>query len=265
MEKGHFRCDANVSLRPPRRDAARHAHRAQEPELLPLRRDGARAPRSRRQAAVLEGGGRVAAGDHGASTRRPRRTRGAAPQGERRRLPLLPGSRPDAARSSPRSRSSGCAPSLPELAEQQCARFQREYGLSAYDARLLTASRALADFFEAAARGARNARRRSPTGCCATARDADGSRARDRATAAHARGARRADARWSSRASPRARSARELLPELVARRRRSRGAGARARPRGGLRRGRARGRRRRRDRRERGERRSAIAAARRRS
>ena len=45
--------------------------------------------------------------------------------------------------------------SLPELAEQKCARFQREHGLSAYDAQQLTASRPLADFFEktAAAHG----------------------------------------------------------------------------------------------------------------
>ena len=41
--------------------------------------------------------------------------------------------------------------SLPELAEHKCARFQREHGLSAYDARQLTSSRALADFFEQAA------------------------------------------------------------------------------------------------------------------
>ena len=38
---------------------------------------------------------------------------------------------------------------LPELADAKCERFQSQYGLSAYDARLLTASRALADFFEA--------------------------------------------------------------------------------------------------------------------
>ena len=36
---------------------------------------------------------------------------------------------------------------LPELAEEKRARFERDYGLSAYDAGLLTQSRALADFF----------------------------------------------------------------------------------------------------------------------
>ena len=41
---------------------------------------------------------------------------------------------------------------LPELPDQKRLRFESEYGLSAHDARLLSASRALADFFEVAAR-----------------------------------------------------------------------------------------------------------------
>jgi len=41
---------------------------------------------------------------------------------------------------------------LPELPDQKHARFVSEYGLSDYDARLLTTSRALADFFERAAK-----------------------------------------------------------------------------------------------------------------
>jgi aspartyl-tRNA(Asn)/glutamyl-tRNA(Gln) amidotransferase subunit B len=40
---------------------------------------------------------------------------------------------------------------LPELPEDRRARFESEYALSGYDARLLTESRALADFYEAAA------------------------------------------------------------------------------------------------------------------
>jgi aspartyl-tRNA(Asn)/glutamyl-tRNA(Gln) amidotransferase subunit B len=39
--------------------------------------------------------------------------------------------------------------SLPELPRARWARFQEEYGLSAYDADVLTASRAMADYFEA--------------------------------------------------------------------------------------------------------------------
>ncbi len=41
---------------------------------------------------------------------------------------------------------------LPELALQRCGRFQSEYGLPEYDARLLTDSKAMADYFESAAR-----------------------------------------------------------------------------------------------------------------
>ena len=40
--------------------------------------------------------------------------------------------------------------SLPELAPERCSRFQSEYGLSEYDARLLTTGKAMADYFEQA-------------------------------------------------------------------------------------------------------------------
>ena len=46
MEKGNFRCDANVSVRPSRPAGARNKGRAQEPELLQVRREGARPTRS---------------------------------------------------------------------------------------------------------------------------------------------------------------------------------------------------------------------------
>jgi aspartyl-tRNA(Asn)/glutamyl-tRNA(Gln) amidotransferase subunit B len=42
---------------------------------------------------------------------------------------------------------------LPELPDEKRARFMREYGLSAYDADVLVAERADADYFEAVARG----------------------------------------------------------------------------------------------------------------
>lgn len=41
---------------------------------------------------------------------------------------------------------------LPELPEARCARFTEQYGLSSYDADVLTASRQLADYFEETAR-----------------------------------------------------------------------------------------------------------------
>ena len=42
--------------------------------------------------------------------------------------------------------------SLPELPDEKAARFTSQYGLSAYDAGVLTASRELADYYEAVVR-----------------------------------------------------------------------------------------------------------------
>ncbi len=42
---------------------------------------------------------------------------------------------------------------LPELPDAKAARFQRDYGLSAYDARVLVAEQATADYYEAVAKG----------------------------------------------------------------------------------------------------------------
>jgi aspartyl-tRNA(Asn)/glutamyl-tRNA(Gln) amidotransferase subunit B len=47
----------------------------------------------------------------------------------------------------------GIAASLPELPDQKIARFMKDYGLTAYDAQVLSAERASADFFEQVARG----------------------------------------------------------------------------------------------------------------
>ncbi|MGI6778345.1 MAG: Asp-tRNA(Asn)/Glu-tRNA(Gln) amidotransferase subunit GatB [Acetivibrionales bacterium] len=48
--------------------------------------------------------------------------------------------------------------SLPELPEARKRRYVEEYGLPAYDAEILTASKAIADFFEEAAAKSRNAK-----------------------------------------------------------------------------------------------------------
>jgi aspartyl-tRNA(Asn)/glutamyl-tRNA(Gln) amidotransferase subunit B len=48
--------------------------------------------------------------------------------------------------------------SLPELPEAMRARFASQYGLSSYDSALLTSSRALAQYFEAAAKAAPDAK-----------------------------------------------------------------------------------------------------------
>ena len=47
---------------------------------------------------------------------------------------------------------------LPELAPARRERYQREFGLSAYDAGVLTASREMADYYEATARGCGDAK-----------------------------------------------------------------------------------------------------------
>src|SRR5579864_9674933 len=51
------------------------------------------------------------------------------------------------------------ARSLPELPEARRARMVKEYGITDYDAQVLTVSKALADQFEEAARAAKNPKR----------------------------------------------------------------------------------------------------------
>jgi aspartyl-tRNA(Asn)/glutamyl-tRNA(Gln) amidotransferase subunit B len=148
MEKGHFRCDANVSLREPGQqklgtrtelknlNSFRFVEMALEAEIA-------------RQAGVLESGGRVqqATMAFDPATRRTRVLRLKENADDYRYFPdpdLIPLVLSDEQIEKVRA-------SLPELAEQKCARFQREHGLSAYDALQLTGSRPLADFFEKAA------------------------------------------------------------------------------------------------------------------
>jgi aspartyl-tRNA(Asn)/glutamyl-tRNA(Gln) amidotransferase subunit B len=54
---------------------------------------------------------------------------------------------------------SGIARSLPELPEARRARMVKDYGITEYDAQVLTVSKALADQFEEAARAAKNPKR----------------------------------------------------------------------------------------------------------
>jgi aspartyl-tRNA(Asn)/glutamyl-tRNA(Gln) amidotransferase subunit B len=49
------------------------------------------------------------------------------------------------------------AATLPELPVQRCERLEKEYGITAYDARVLSADKAVADYFETAARLAASA------------------------------------------------------------------------------------------------------------
>jgi aspartyl-tRNA(Asn)/glutamyl-tRNA(Gln) amidotransferase subunit B len=147
MEKGHFRCDANVSLRRPGEsklgtrtelknlNSFRHVETALEAEI-------------ERQAGILEAGGPVVQATlaFDPATRRTRVLRLKENADDYRYFPdpdLIPLQVSEELVARVRG-------SLPELAEQKCARFQREHGLSEYDARQLTGSRPLAEFFEQA-------------------------------------------------------------------------------------------------------------------
>jgi aspartyl-tRNA(Asn)/glutamyl-tRNA(Gln) amidotransferase subunit B len=148
MEKGNFRCDANVSLR-----AKGETQLGTRTELKNLNSfrfvEEALEAEIERQAAVLDDGGRIqqATLHYDAGTRRTRVLRVKENADDYRYFPdpdLIPLQL--GAEQIERERKQ-----LPELADAKCERFREQYGLSEYDARLLTEGRALADFFEAAA------------------------------------------------------------------------------------------------------------------
>lgn len=150
MEKGQFRCDANVSLRPlEKAGSAEFGTRTEIKNLNSFRFvEEAIQAEVKRQKKILEQGGEIVqatlAFDRNAKQTRVLRTKENAHDyryfPEPDLLPVLV----DAAQIA-RVRST-----MPELPAQKRERFQTQYGLSEYDARLLTASRELADFFEAA-------------------------------------------------------------------------------------------------------------------
>ena len=162
MEKGHLRCDANVSVR--LRGAEKFGTKAEVKNLNSFRflKHGARlrnraaggAHRERRQ-------GR--AGD-AALQSRPRRNRQHAQQGTRARLPLLPRARPGAAADQRRAGWRASKAEMPELPGRRRARFIDEFGLREYDADVLTATRAISEYFEKAAAASRATPRPRPTG-----------------------------------------------------------------------------------------------------
>ena len=147
MERGHFRCDVNVSLRP--RGSETLGTRTEIKNLNSFRSvEAALAAEIRRQSDLLDAGEPVvqatmAFDPESGRTRVLRRKENAD---DYRYFPdpdLVPLVLSDAEIEAVRA-------GLPELADARCARYQRDFALSEYDARALTASRALADFFEAA-------------------------------------------------------------------------------------------------------------------
>jgi aspartyl-tRNA(Asn)/glutamyl-tRNA(Gln) amidotransferase subunit B len=146
MQEGSFRCDANVSVR----HSGRHEYGTRcEIKNLNSFRFVERAINYEvaRQIELIEGGGSVVQEtrlfDSNRNETRPMRSKEEA--NDYRYFPdpdLLPLALDEAFIEEVRG-------TLPELPDQKAERFAREHGLSAYDAGVLTASRELADFYEA--------------------------------------------------------------------------------------------------------------------
>jgi aspartyl-tRNA(Asn)/glutamyl-tRNA(Gln) amidotransferase subunit B len=149
LEKGQFRCDANVSLRP--RGSTEFGTRTEIKNINSFRfvEEAIRAEIDR-QAEVLEDGGVILQATMGYDAPADRLfvMRVKENADDYRYFPdpdLIPLIVDE-------DRIEGIRATLPELPDQKRMRFESEYGLSAREAGLLSASRALADFFEAAAR-----------------------------------------------------------------------------------------------------------------
>jgi aspartyl-tRNA(Asn)/glutamyl-tRNA(Gln) amidotransferase subunit B len=152
MQEGSFRCDANVSVR--RKGETRLGTRTELKNLNSFRFvEKAIEIEAARQIDVIEGGGAVVQEtrlyDPDRDETRPMRSKEEA--NDYRYFPdpdLLPVVIDDAT-------IEGVAATLPELPDAKRVRFAGEYGLSAYDAGVLTAQRALADYFETVAKSTR--------------------------------------------------------------------------------------------------------------
>jgi aspartyl-tRNA(Asn)/glutamyl-tRNA(Gln) amidotransferase subunit B len=147
MEKGQFRCDANVSLRPVGSEEL-----GTRTELKNINSfanvEAAIDAECLRQAELLDDGGEVvqATMAFDPATGRTRVLRLKENSDDYRYFPD-----PDLA---PlvisQEQIEQVRASMPELPDQKTARFQREHGVSEHEAGILTASRELADFYEAA-------------------------------------------------------------------------------------------------------------------
>ncbi|HZU88488.1 MAG TPA: Asp-tRNA(Asn)/Glu-tRNA(Gln) amidotransferase subunit GatB [Stellaceae bacterium] len=149
MEEGSLRCDCNVSVRRP---GAGLGTRCEIKNLNSIRHVvQAIDYEARRQIEILEEGGRIAQQtrlfDAGHGVTRPMRTKEEAhdyryfPDPDLVPLVLDP------------AWVEEIRAGLPELPDAKKARFMAQYGLSAYDAEVLAAERANADFFEETAKG----------------------------------------------------------------------------------------------------------------
>jgi aspartyl-tRNA(Asn)/glutamyl-tRNA(Gln) amidotransferase subunit B len=148
MERGNFRCDANVSLRP--HGSQSLGTRTELKNLNSFRFvEAAIEAEIERQAELLEGGGRIqqATMAFDPASGRTRVLRSKENADDYRYFPdpdLVPLVVTQQA-------IDAVAETLPELAEARRERFERDFGLAERDARILTGSRALAELFEAVA------------------------------------------------------------------------------------------------------------------
>ena len=148
MEEGSFRCDANVSVR--RKGASELGQRTELKNMNSFRFvRQAIDYEITRQIALLESGGKVVQEtrlwDTQRNVSRPMRSKEDAHDYRYFPEPDLPALHvSDALIEEVRK-------SLPELPKAKAQRFQSQYGLAAYDGKILCADPLLADFFEAAA------------------------------------------------------------------------------------------------------------------
>jgi aspartyl-tRNA(Asn)/glutamyl-tRNA(Gln) amidotransferase subunit B len=146
MQEGSFRCDANVSVRP--KGQAAFGTRAEIKNLNSFRFvEKAINFEVERQIDLLEGGGKVAQETrlYDADKDETRAMRSKEEANDYRYFPdpdLLP-------LKLDRAFIEDVRKTLPELPDAKKQRFQSEYGLSSYDAGVLTAGREMADYYEA--------------------------------------------------------------------------------------------------------------------
>jgi aspartyl-tRNA(Asn)/glutamyl-tRNA(Gln) amidotransferase subunit B len=146
MQEGSFRCDANVSVRP--KGAREYGTRCEIKNLNSFRFvERAVNHEVARQVELIEGGGKVVQETrlYDPSRDETRSMRSKEEANDYRYFPdpdLLPLALDDAFIEDVRQ-------GLPELPDAKAARFAREHGLSDYDAGVLTASRELAEYYEA--------------------------------------------------------------------------------------------------------------------
>jgi aspartyl-tRNA(Asn)/glutamyl-tRNA(Gln) amidotransferase subunit B len=150
MQEGSFRCDANVSVRP--RGQEKYGTRAEIKNLNSFRFvEKAIQFEVARQVELIESGGKVVQETrlYDSDKDETRSMRSKEEANDYRYFPdpdLLPVEIDESFIEAVRA-------TLPELPDQKAARFARDFGLSAYDAGVLSASRELGAYFEAVVAG----------------------------------------------------------------------------------------------------------------